>query len=238
MLGINVKYKIGERLQSAAKEKFGPVKTQALLVEDSGVSQSSLGRVWRGEALGSRYVSKLAMSCDVRAHWLQTGEGQRYLANDSLGVRNLTQDSSKAIGFVYFKDIELMGGARKLPIPNDDTERYFISEETIALLNVAPERCFIASVLGESMEDTLKNGDLVLVDMDDKNWRSDMPTIFAFNHNGKCRIRRASETLSGGMRISSDNPDKSKYPDENYTTEESEEIDILGRVRWHSGVFL
>ena len=86
-------------------------------------------------------------------------------------------------------------------------------------------------VSGRSMERTLFDGDVVLVNTDDKkiiNGRT-----YSFLVGGEARVKRLYKQMDGKIRAVSDNPDKVEYPDEYLTQDHMPEM--IGRVVDRSG---
>jgi len=91
------------------------------------------------------------------------------------------------------------------------------------------EHCRVWNVRGDSMEPRYCSGDIVLIDMRDRN-----PVhgkVFALVGEEGLRIKQLRRTASG-WEMHSFNPDQVRYPpepiiDDNYA--------IIGRVRWRGG---
>jgi phage repressor protein C with HTH and peptisase S24 domain len=86
----------------------------------------------------------------------------------------------------------------------------------------------IMSVLGSSMEPTLFEGDKVAIHTIETQVVSGK--VYALAYNNEARIKRLYLLADGRLRISSDNPDKNRYPDEFIDGEELNRIYILGRA--------
>jgi phage repressor protein C with HTH and peptisase S24 domain len=76
--------------------------------------------------------------------------------------------------------------------------------------------------VGDSMEPTIKDGALVLIDKSDVN--IDKSGVFAVNASGSVYIKRISKSMSGMVEIISDN---TLYPKESFT---QEEVFVIGRI--------
>lgn len=87
---------------------------------------------------------------------------------------------------------------------------------------------------GQSMEPTLADGDVLLVDesqTDPLNSR-----IYAIlRPDGELIIKRLVRTMTNGWVIRSDNQDKRNYPDEIASDTEIGHLQIEGRIVWHGG---
>lgn len=89
---------------------------------------------------------------------------------------------------------------------------------------------------GNSMEPTINHNDAVLTDLRVKTIDEVISgKVYAFVANKELRIKRIFKNINGSLRISSDNPDKTTYPDEIINKEDLEAIQITGYVRWRCG---
>jgi transcriptional regulator with XRE-family HTH domain len=77
---------------------------------------------------------------------------------------------------------------------------------------------------GDSMEPTIKNGDLLLVDTSQREIRSD--AVFVFRYQDEVFVKRM-QRISHGLRILSDNP---AYPPFEILGEDTEGLSVIGRV--------
>lgn len=89
---------------------------------------------------------------------------------------------------------------------------------------------------GESMMPTINHNDANLVDLRIKTLDEVISgKIYVFVANKELRIKRLFKNIDGSLRISSDNADKSTYPDEIVKKENLNAIELKGRVKWRSG---
>lgn len=91
-----------------------------------------------------------------------------------------------------------------------------------------PERCKLFQVDGHSMEGLLWHGDLALVDLDDTRVRSGK--VYALAIGNEVKVKRLFTRRDGGLRVVSDNPDKTLYPDDEVPINEMDTVAIIGRV--------
>lgn len=87
---------------------------------------------------------------------------------------------------------------------------------------------------GMSMEPTINNGDVLLVDTSQIEPKS--RCVYAIRRpDNSISVKRLIRSTTSGWLIRSDNEDKRKYPDEIATDSEIGELSIIGRVVWHGG---
>ncbi len=94
-------------------------------------------------------------------------------------------------------------------------------------IGVRPDRAMLITVTGDSMRPNLKPGDLVLVDLDRRNW--DNNRVYAFNDPDEgLRIKRALRDKRGLVLVS-DNP---AWPPQTFLGREADRLIPLGQVVW------
>lgn len=86
---------------------------------------------------------------------------------------------------------------------------------------------------GESMRDFIQDGDVVLFNRSKTELKSG--EIFALQHPEGIRIKRVRLDYDGSIIISSDNPDKRRFPDDRVPTPLAESIRLLGQFVWRGG---
>lgn len=96
------------------------------------------------------------------------------------------------------------------------------------------DMCRVLTVVGDSMLPQLQDGYVVLIDLSDCA-PIKAGKIYAISVDGEQRIKRLFPQIDGSLRIASDNPDKSLYPDELVRPEFLDRVRIIGRKRWHAG---
>jgi len=97
-------------------------------------------------------------------------------------------------------------------------------------LRVGENALCVISVIGDSMEPRLKEGDVVLLDTSRQHIEDN--AIYALQFNGGLSIKRVQRFMSGAMEIISDNP---RYKPESLTPEQAEHVKVVGRVVWAGG---
>lgn len=87
---------------------------------------------------------------------------------------------------------------------------------------------------GSSMEPTISDGDVLLIDHASTTPRSGK--VYAMlRPDGSTSVKRLIQAFSGEWIIRSDNPDKTLYPDEPISAEALQQIEIIGRSVWGGG---
>ena len=97
-------------------------------------------------------------------------------------------------------------------------------ETILRVSDVNNLKTFTAS--GDSMEDTIDDGNLLLVDLGRKDYTNG--GIFVITINNDWYVKRLRKRINGELDVISDN--SAKYPVETYTKKDNIEIVIKGRV--------
>lgn len=93
-----------------------------------------------------------------------------------------------------------------------------------------PQDVALIEVWGDSMEPTLSNGDLILVDISHPELRDN--AVYVFQYNGTLLVKRIQRRMDGSVVIKSDNP---RYEPDILPAGIAESLRIIGRMVW-SGV--
>lgn len=104
----------------------------------------------------------------------------------------------------------------------------------LARMSLRERHLHVIYVDGHSMEPTISDSDVVLVDESQTAPRDGRIYVIR-KPDGEIIIKRLIQTVTGGWLIRSDNDDKRNYPDQPVSESEVEQIHIVGRVVWHGG---
>lgn len=102
-------------------------------------------------------------------------------------------------------------------------------------MNLKPDSLYVIYACGMSMEPTILDGDVVLMDESQTEPRSGKIYVLR-RPDGEISIKRLIQTMTGKWIIRSDNDDKRQYPDEEVSSDQVGELQVIGRIVWHAGV--
>ncbi|MEW6562738.1 MAG: helix-turn-helix transcriptional regulator [Pseudomonadota bacterium] len=94
-------------------------------------------------------------------------------------------------------------------------------------LGVPQKELALISVKGDSMEPTLSNEDLILIDM--RKSRVEDNAIYVLQLDGTLLVKRIQRKLDGSLHVMSDN---ARYQPEIVNADRSGDLHVLGRVVW------
>lgn len=157
-----------------------------------------------------------------------------YEVRASEGQDDLDPESEVSIAEV---DIAVSGGPGAwLPEYAETRYRMVYQRSWFEQVGAKPEHVRTMKVIGDSMEPLLYPGDRIVVNFADTRIVNRGVYVFAAGSvDPDIRVKRLFWTVDGRLRIVSDNPDKTLYPDEFLAQGELEHIHILGRVIDKSG---
>lgn len=191
----------------------------------SGISDSSLRSiVKRGAMPAADTALQIAELTGVSVQWLVTGEGSQAAAppvGEALGSAHTD------LSFIERLDVEASAGAGSLV----ENEQYldFIAIQTRYLRHkgINPTAVRLLNIRGDSMEPTIRDGDIALVDTSISDIIDN--AIYVLAVGNRLLIKRIHILMSGALRLISDNP---LYPHEDVPANEADFVRVSGRVVW------
>lgn len=181
--------------------------------DDAPVTEDDLAKILKG-----RSRRKLCKPPAYRPLGRSSGPDD---ANQKAGLAEVAEH----LDLVAVQEIDLKFGmgATELELPVTSQIRHFSREWLRQYTHASPEHLYFAQGIGDSMEPTIKDSDLLLIDTSEKIIRlSDKFWAIAFGHSGM--VKRLRPMPDGGVKILSDNP---MVPEE---VAYDGELHVLGRV--------
>lgn len=130
-------------------------------------------------------------------------------------------------------DVTLSAGNGRETWHVEEKEPLPFQADYIRRLDASPKNLVAVKVRGDSMEPRLFDDDTVVVDKADRR----IPTgggVFALVYCGEMLVKRLFRLPDGSIRVVSDN--KEKHDPFMVAPEQLEHIDIVGRVKYRSGM--
>lgn len=151
-------------------------------------------------------------------------DSQEDLGDDYLLIPLYDQAASAGDGALALDLEQDDGGAR----PSSETRLAFLKAWLRGYKGLHPSKLFLLTVAGDSMEPTLSQGDVVLVDRSTKRVTND--GLYIVRLDGSLLVKRVQALPGGVLKVTSDN---SAY--EPFTLrleDEGRDVAIIGRVVW------
>ena len=218
---------IGSRLKRARLEAG---LSQKQLADLSGISQQMISKLESGKAAETAQPHKLAAALGVRTDWLLTGQGPMRAGRGDLVLRRERSVEPIEPGneFVPIRKVKIKPNAGitgyAIEVPEEDGRPVFYRADWIREKRYNPEKLVAMVVSGRSMEPSLYDGDLIVINLDDTEPREG--EVYVLNLEGEIVVKRLRRER-GQWIATSDNQDKRRYPDKPI---DSEHAKIIGRV--------
>jgi phage repressor protein C with HTH and peptisase S24 domain len=164
-------------------------------------------------------LAAMATACGESLDWLVLGQSQ-----EVHGV-----DEAK-FSFIHRYNVRASAGPGAI-VPFDDlngaAEFVAFRTEWLHRVGVNPRRAEVLIAVGDSMEPTIRDGDLLLIDRSFERVRDE--GIYVLVLAGMVLVKRIQTRRDGSAILKSDND---RYEDEIVPATEVNDLKIEGRVRW------
>lgn len=231
------------RLKRAVAEKGIPEwGAGARLAKMAGVTPKATSKWLNGESMpGGAKMLAVANALGVRVEWLEYGRGDMREAttlpvlDERVPPRGFELENEP--GYTGVLQLTAQGSTGS----GEDNTHVEIrgvmafKSSWLRANNLNQRHLDVIYASGNSMEPTINDGDVMLVD--ESKIEPKDGQIFAMQSATKGTIvKRLVKSDIGGWIIRSDNPDKARYGDEALRDGEINEVRIIGRVVWRGGM--
>lgn len=219
-----------ERIEFVINRLNGPSE----FARQTGVTLSTITRWRKGEAEPSRTnLVKVADKANVKIEWLAAGRGEiEWTTQDEKPYKiaePMAQYSHSAIDndFEFIddcRDVIVTAGYGGINGDYPEIKKTKVESEWLRARGLKAEDCGKYKVCGDSMDDTLKDGEDIIVNHASKTLIDGK--IFVLNNQGSMLIKRIQRTFSGVELLS----DNSAYRPIKLTAEEADSLLVIGQV--------
>lgn len=233
---------IAHRLQEAMNG--AGITSQSELARRSGVPQPTINRILNGvgkQGPATQTLKKLATACEVSFQWLADGmDAERGAAAEGavsvlpepdiehLFVVPKTFRVDKAAGPVRIRKVRLRSSAEgaEFAAPSDKGpgEGIYLGKEWLQTRGYDDQALIALAMEGNSMEPGLYAGDILVVNLSDRQPRDG--EVFVLAYEGTVLIRRLLRD-AGRWWLCSDSAAQRRFPRKRYA---NSECSIIGRV--------
>jgi phage repressor protein C with HTH and peptisase S24 domain len=239
---------MAEGFPGRLREVVGQIGSIQKLADASGISSRTISDYLSGESEPSRErLVALAEAGQVSVGWLATGrEPIRSLEEATEAVREGVAGSMGFVGearslypapqpeegerFVYVAryDIEASAGDGAEVHSEQVVDYLAFRRDWVTAQGLKPDDLALIEALGDSMEPTVMDGDLVLVDLSRRE--ISRPGVYVLRRDSTLLTKRLELRWDApGVVVRSDNP---AYQDQVLSDAEAEQLQVLGRVVW------
>ena len=215
---------MASRLELAIAQAGGP----SFVARRAEMYPSTLHRYRAGRELPSSALVSLARATGVRLEWLATGEGPMLQCDIQV-----SSALNPPPGYVFLPLVEARAAAGNHGGLRSDNIVDFIafSEGYVRqTLHRNPQNLALLTASGDSMDPTIRDGDLLLVDTSAR--RIEGSRIYVLAIGGALMVKRIQLRLDGSVVVKSDN---TIYEPEVVPADQTSGLNILGQVIWQAG---
>ncbi|MCF8719254.1 LexA family transcriptional regulator [Nitrospina gracilis] len=202
---------------------------QTQLAEFLGIGPASVTNAKRADSFPSSWALKIGEKWGVNTDWILTGKGQKYSKE---GVRESHEafNDQDLSGFIFVPQYDVKAAAGNgIDIQSEYVVDYLAFKKAWVKkkLNVSPGKLVLINVSGDSMEPTLKDDDLILIDTGIREFKKN--ALYVLNLGGELQVKRIEYVPGGDLIIKSDNP---AYTPFTARGEQKDLLIIVGQVVW------
>ncbi|MCM0018540.1 MAG: LexA family transcriptional regulator [Tagaea sp.] len=199
--------------------KLFPSRAEAARI--AGRSVDSLADYERGETeVPFAVLKRLCEAKRVRLEWLASGDGSMSASGPEAGAEPGTTR-------IPVLETKLSAGTGAAALSTERARDHLVLPTAFLRghINMTPEAVVAFPVVGDSMEPTLREGALALLD---RSVRAiDGPGIYALRRGDDLFVKRVARRADGSILLKADNP---RYPDDHLAPERVGELQVIGRV--------
>ena len=231
------------RLQEAMNR--AGIKSQSELARRSDVPQPTINRILKGvgrQGPATETLKKLAAACEVPFQWLGDGTGAQSRAGgqqeavfampepdiDNLFIVGNMHRTDKAAGAVRIRKAALRQSAKSTGFaahPDEKTgDEIYLDREWLARSGYDAQMLIALAMAGQSMEPGLYAGDILVVNLADR--QASDGEVFVLAYEGTVLTRRLLRDAASWW-ICADNSEQRRFPRKHYSTDQ---CSMIGRV--------
>lgn len=214
------------KLSARIRQLVDLFKNHAEAAEVSGRSTDAVGNWVSGKTVPAFDVlARLAHVKSVSLEWLASGTGSM--------IAGEIVPAGAVADFSYIPRYAVRAGAGSGQVVESENLLGFLAFRTEWIrtrLRRNPAKLVVLEAYGDSMEKTISDGDILLVDISEERVRG--PAIYVILAGNEAIVKRIELTLEGWLVVKSDNP---AYETRTLKGEQADEFRCLGKVVWAGG---
>lgn len=214
-------------LFAAVEERLKTLGTTAYAVEQQhNLPEDAVRSILRGGKKSGTTLNRAKAVCDALGLELYIGPRR------DRGQVEHTIINGEDFAAVPRLDARLSAGGGADNGHAEVIENLAFRRDWLQRLGIAASAAVLVSVHGDSMEPTLHDGDLALIDTAQKQVRSGH--VYAVTDQGQTRVKRVDVLPGEGLLLRSDNP---SYQVEPRLGSDANMVQVIGQVMWSGHVW-
>ncbi|MCZ7499334.1 MULTISPECIES: helix-turn-helix transcriptional regulator [unclassified Agrobacterium] len=196
--------------------------------EIAGVSDEQIAR-WRdGKAKPNFYgIAMLTYAAGKSLDWLITGEEAPELPTEAQGGVIIQTGDLPGFTLIPRLGVHASAGNGTIAVTEEPVDFLAFQESWLRSRKINPKYARVLTTRGDSMEPTIRDGDILLVDTSIDRIKDN--AIYVIVYGEMVLVKRVHGRMNGSLQIISDNP---LYPPEEIAPGEVDLLNIAGRVMW------
>lgn len=187
-----------------------------------GLRESLVRKYLSGSVPGIDKAAQLATALGVSLDWLA--------GRDDTPPSATVADEDAVYGYIPLYDAKVTAGNSSWTDGATVLTKLAFTKHWLRRMGITEKQCSAVRIDGDSMEPTLSEGDMVLVDHERRDVAGD--NIYVIRLDQHLYAKRLRWIPGGMMEIISDNP---LYPPMKVEPTHLSDIDIIGKVIYHGG---
>lgn len=201
----------------------------------AGLKPSTYQALTTGRSPTLDTLVTISQSLGVDIRWLATGEDMQGrhmgISHPDFSGIPVSFQSSDHVAMVMRLSVEVSAGPGAIVEHDDPLDFVAFPEPWLRRRGINPRTARVLTVRGDSMEPTIRSGDVLLVDV---SWNAIRDNgIYVIVTKSYVAVKRIHAKVDGSLRIVSDNP---AYPPEDVSPGSSDNFSVAGRVMWFGRV--
>lgn len=231
---------MGNTFQQRLEEVIGAESVHAF-GKKAGINDTSMRAYLKDTMPGLDKLVAIAEASGVTLDWLARGVGPKNagstqpfepdfvgkLPNGGMIVVEAKGSAPSDFALVPRLDIQASAGNGRVALHEEPLEYLAFQADWLRRRGVTPTAARILTAKGDSMEETIRDGDVLLVDTSINRVRDN--SIYVVVYGDMVLVKRIHGRINGSLQLISDNP---RYPAEEVSAGEVEHLNIAGRVMW------
>lgn len=207
----------------------------------AGINDTSMRAYLKDTMPGLDKLVAIADASGVTLDWLARGmEPKSITGGDAAGHVSMPsagqggmlmiQQAGSTEGFALVPrlDIQASAGNGRIAINEEPLEYLAFQAAWLRGRGINPASARILTARGDSMEETIRDGDVLLVDTSIDRVRDN--SIYVVILGDMVLVKRIHGRINGSLQLISDNP---RYPAEEVPKGEVDQLQVAGRVAWY-----
>lgn len=206
------------------------------------VPEATMRGYFKGKFPGADKALRIADEAGVNFEWLISGRGSKDGHHNKLSSMVSVDPKQSSGDVIYFRadhtvspefaliprlDVQASAGAGRFALTEDPLEYLAFPSLWLRSRGINSAYARILNAKGDSMEETIRDGDVLLVDTSIDRIKDN--AIYIVVYGNMVLVKRVHGRLNGSLQLISDNP---RYPPEEISPGEVEQLHIAGRVMW------